>query len=191
MSIEPQEPISLDQLHTIVLPPDISWWPIAPGWYVLALLLLWVFLWFGFFRLKQHRSLAYRREALGELAALQLILSDANTVSGADSETDAKAEQAVEVIRSATTLLKRTAIHVYSRERVASLTGEEWVEFLESNGPPELFNRFDSDILIDGANGYLRSSPQILDQATSVLTAIKVWVRSQGAPHTILGDGSR
>lgn len=31
---------SLANLHDIVLPPSVSWWPLAWGWYLLSALLL-------------------------------------------------------------------------------------------------------------------------------------------------------
>ena len=34
------DPGSLDRLHDIVSPPPAPWWPPAPGWYALGLIVL-------------------------------------------------------------------------------------------------------------------------------------------------------
>jgi len=60
-----QDPLA--QLRDIHLPEPISWWPPAPGWWVLALLSLAV-LGYGLYRFIQHRrNNLYRRQALAEL----------------------------------------------------------------------------------------------------------------------------
>ncbi|MEM9280569.1 MAG: DUF4381 domain-containing protein [Verrucomicrobiota bacterium] len=104
------DPPSLDQLRDIIVPPDISWWPLAPGWWVLILggvILVTVLAWRGFTRWQRN---AYRREALDQL----------NDATGA-------AEIA--------TLLKRTALTAFERKEVAGLTGEAWCDWLEQTGP--------------------------------------------------------
>ena len=96
---------SLDRLHDIVLPPEASLWPPAPGvWFILALAT--VFALFLAYRLwNKWCANAYRRAALRELA-------------GASSP--AKIAE----------LLRRTALAVFPREMVAAATGNDWVDWL-------------------------------------------------------------
>ncbi len=102
-----QDPASLSNLHDIVLPPEVSWWPLSPGWWVLmviAVIALLVLVWRAWSRWKAN---AYRREALRELDRLE------------DSA-------------SVAILLRRTALAVTPRPEVAVLSGEAWLDWLAS-----------------------------------------------------------
>ena len=59
----------LSQLRDIHLPPPVSWWPLAPGWWLLlgTLLLLTAI---AFWLWRRRRRSNWRREALRELAQL-------------------------------------------------------------------------------------------------------------------------
>jgi len=96
---------SLGRLNDIVLPPDIPWWPLAPGWYGLLLLLIAACLWLLWKRWRSWRADAYRRAALRALAAQQ----DAAAVAE---------------------LLRRTALAFTPRETVAGMAGETWADWL-------------------------------------------------------------
>lgn len=105
-----QDAASLDRLHDLALPPEPSWWPLAPGWYVviglllLALLVLLISVW------RRWRANGYRRAALGELTTAQ--------------DPSAIAE-----------LLRRTALATTPRTRIAGLTGAPWIDWLEAQCP--------------------------------------------------------
>ena len=63
--LNPTDPLA--QLRDIHLPEPISWWPPAPGWWILALLLISA-LSYGLYRFFQWRNNnLYRRQALAEL----------------------------------------------------------------------------------------------------------------------------
>ncbi len=106
----PQDSNSLDRLNDIVIPQDVSWWPLAPGWYVLFGLLLIVAGWLLWRAADKWRANAYRRMALRELATLK----DAASIAE---------------------LLRRTALVVIPRAEVASSTGKEWVDWLATQSP--------------------------------------------------------
>jgi hypothetical protein len=101
------EQIPIRDLH---LPEAVSWWPLAPGWYVViaALLVVCIYL----LRLYlQHRSRgAARRHAMRELAGLT-----------ADFE---KHGNAVAFSSGMSELLRRTMLAYAPRSEVAGLTGE-------------------------------------------------------------------
>lgn len=96
---------SLEQLNDIVLPATVPWWPLAPGWYVLSALLMFVCAWLAAGAWKRWRANAYRREALRELAG---------------------AENAVAIAE----LLRRTALVRMPRFVVAELSGARWADWL-------------------------------------------------------------
>ncbi|PHQ36221.1 DUF4381 domain-containing protein [Rhodopirellula bahusiensis] len=99
------DPASLDRLNDIVVPAPVSWWPLAPGWYVLFAILLTVGVWLAWKNWRTWKANAYRREAIHELES-------ANTV-GAISE-----------------LLRRTALTTTSRSELATKTGDRWPDWL-------------------------------------------------------------
>ena len=104
------DPTSLENLRDIVVPPAVSWWPLAPGWYVVIFTGLAVATFLAWRQLRQWKRNAYRREAL-----------DALRQAGSTSEI--------------ASLLKRTALSAFPRSEVAGLTGEAWCDWLETTGP--------------------------------------------------------
>ncbi len=105
------EPLPLRDIH---LPPPVSWWPPAPGWWgllAIAVALVALSLWL---RHRLRRS-TVRRTALRELAAL---------------ERD-PALSPSERLQRLSTLLRRAALSIYPRDEVAGLTGDDWLHFLD------------------------------------------------------------
>jgi hypothetical protein len=105
----------LSQLAPDHAPPPPGWWPPAPGWWVvvaLALLLLVVLV-----RWVRSQTLAVRRSALKELRRIR------------NSDGDGPA-----VARAIENLLRRYAVAVFGRARVAKLSGDAWLEFVVSEG---------------------------------------------------------
>jgi hypothetical protein len=96
---------NLDRLHDLALPPEVPWWPPAPGWYVLIALALAAAGWLAFRAWRHWRSNAYRRAALQELKSL-----------------DTPADIAE--------LLRRTALAVSPRSSVAEKSGSAWLDWL-------------------------------------------------------------
>lgn len=101
---------SLDRLHDIVLPPQVPWWPLAPGWYVIVFILLTVIVYCGYHFWQRWKADTYRREALRELAYME--------------DVPAVAE-----------LLRRTALAVWPRSEVAVQTGSAWADWLAGQYP--------------------------------------------------------
>ncbi len=118
-------PASLQNLNDIVLPATVNWWPVAVGWYFLSGLALIAVVWFGYLSLRRWSDNRYRRVALRELQTL------AERMQAGD-ERDAS-------LRQLPVLLKRTALAAYPRKQVASLTGKDWFQFLNSTAGSQLF----------------------------------------------------
>jgi hypothetical protein len=97
-------PPDLSKLHGFVQPPPPSWMPHTIAWYVLFAILAILFLFLAVRALYRWWKNRYRREALREIQAAALPeLSE---------------------------ILKRTALITWPREKVASLTGKPWLDFL-------------------------------------------------------------
>jgi len=112
---------NLDRLHDIVPASTPSWWPLAPGWYLLIVLLLLIAAWKSYRGWRHYRRNRYRRAALEELAAMR------------------GASTGVELERLSG-LLKRTALHAYPRSQVAALSGPQWQRFLNGHCEGEPFD---------------------------------------------------
>lgn len=115
----------LSQLAPSHAPPPPGWWPPAPGWWVLAILgaiLVGGFIWWLVDRRRAEAAFASllwtpRRAALSELRQIR------------QSEADAPV-----LAQSIESLLRRYALAVFGPERVASLTGEAWLQLVISEG---------------------------------------------------------
>ncbi len=103
----------MDLMHGPVAPPAIAWLPQTPGWSVVGVWLLVIFLIVLGKVLVHRKRNAYRRAAL---QALQQI---------AQAQNDSRA-----CATAIAGLLKRTALAVYPREQVAPLFGDAWAQFL-------------------------------------------------------------
>lgn len=104
----------LSRLHDLEVPEPVSWWPPAPGWWLVALVVVSLIVGVALkIRQQQQRNL-YRKAGLEQL--MQIKSSDPN------------AAQAVSA------LLKRVALAAYPQDnaRIAPLFGENWVNFLNA-----------------------------------------------------------
>ena len=100
---------NLSDLRDIVVPGPAPWWPLAPGWYVLFVVVAAVAGYLGFRAYSRYQANAYRREAKALLERAQ-----------SDAEISA--------------VLKRAAMVVEDRRKVAALTGDAWCEWLDGWG---------------------------------------------------------
>ena len=60
--MNPQDPLA--QLRDIHLPEPVSWWPPAPGWWLLAVLVLIALVAISVFFYKRYQHNSFRRQAL-------------------------------------------------------------------------------------------------------------------------------
>ena len=105
---------SLDLMHDILVPPAISFWPLASGWYLVLALLLAFVLHKGFQVYRAYESNLYRREALEALAKIK---------------SSAENEKAARLLG----LMKRVALQHFGRDKVAALSHDAWWDFMESH----------------------------------------------------------
>ena len=161
------ESTSLDRLHDLVLPPEISWWPPAPAWYWVlgsfALAALWLLV-RSFSHWQQQR---YRREALAELRAHHAALSDPS--------------QRVQALTALAVLMKRVAITAYPRRETASLTGSVWLAFIDETSGKTAFAESDGSILETVVYGAPTGRPVDDKQVEELAHQVRLWITTHRA----------
>jgi hypothetical protein len=157
---------SLQNLHDIVVPGPMAWWPPAPGWYAVITLVLVVVLVLLWKSGRQWRRNRYRGEALREVAKIRL----------AGTKGD---------LRVAPILLKRAALSAWPREAVAGLVGTDWHRFLDESAQTDRFCSGVGDLLDRLA--YSSGSGRVLSEQESaaVLDAVQMWLKR----HRVPGEG--
>jgi hypothetical protein len=113
--MDPKEVLS--QLKDIHLPPPVSWWPLAPGWYIALLLLSIICYVLGKILYKHWRKIYRKRFAVKQMQRLEKRYLQQPTAK---------------IIAKAAMLLKQVVMVKYPRNRVAGLHGEEWLIFLDT-----------------------------------------------------------
>lgn len=130
MSPAAQDPLA--SLRDIHLPEAIGCWPPAPGWWLLASLLL-ALLAYGVFRWMRHRQLNhYRRLALRHLAQL-----------------DDQSLSPLQTVQQLNILLKRTLLAAPQPPEAAGLSGARWLHFLDQSGRTSEFSHGPGQLLAE------------------------------------------
>ncbi|MGN7610829.1 DUF4381 domain-containing protein [Magnetococcales bacterium HHB-1] len=126
----------LAKLHDITPYEPVSFWPLAPGWWILFLLLMiGVGFWFWLKRKPKIKEPNWSEVLEREL---DHILSKYPKASAAQ-------------LAALNVLLKREAIRRFGRQQVAALHGERWLHFLDQKMAmePRTFQKH-GKILIEG-----------------------------------------
>ena len=146
---------SLDQLHDIIIPPAVSFWPLAPGWYALALLVFAYGIHAGLKYWSKYQKNLYRREALEILSAMPL---------GEDTNKE---------INTLLGLMKRVGLQHFGREKVAALSDDAWWNFMETHSKVKVgtdVRELSKKIL------YSPNAEATVEDVRAVSKAAKVWI---------------
>ncbi len=149
---------SLANLHDIVVPDAVSWWPLAPGWYALFAVALVCAIALAIRGFLRYRRNAYRREAMVILRQTLALPASLH----------------VEVAA----LLKRTALSAFPHEKVAALTGAPWLEFLDRTGATDDFSIGGGRVLGAGQYG---SDPLNDSERADLIRAAGSWIQNHQA----------
>jgi len=158
-------PVSeLAQLRDIHEPTPIGWWPLAPGWYGLALLVLLILLTLAFFISRSYLNGRAKRQALRLLTNYEQ-----------QHQRQPNSQLASARISE---LLKRVALVYFPREDVASLQGEHWLAFLNNTGKRLDFNQVRAALLEQPYQ-----PPQAVNHDLQLLfSMVRIWISQRGAP---------
>lgn len=121
------------ELRDIHLPPDPSWFPPAPGWWILAALLIALLVWL--FRIVRKR--VRKRRWLAALQAEVAHIATDHTAHNDPRKTTAAISK----------LLRRAALRLDSR--AAAYQGDEWLAWLDARGNTTDFTEGSGNVLID------------------------------------------
>lgn len=152
---------ALGDFVEVVAPAAISWWPQTVGWWWLGAALGAIAAHRGWQCLRRWYRNRYRREAAARLRRL----------AGATDGNMAVAD--------INRLLKLTALAAFSREQVARLSGEEWVNFLNRHSPTPAFSPEQGRLL---ALGTYTGKAIDANTGQQLLAASLAWVLGHQSP---------
>ena len=158
--MNPQDANLLSRLRDIHAAPDASWWPPAPGWWVLAILVIVALLFL--FRHAMHRLRAHQRRA-------RLIRFIDQVEKDFDSVTAPQ-----QYLSSLNRVFKIVAMQAFPEQHCAFMQGREWAEFLQFN----LTGAGPADELEALAEGPYQPVPAF--HAQRLASMARQWVRQHG-----------
>lgn len=152
-------------LEPLISPPPIGWWPPAPGWLFLALVLLALLIWGvvllrrRFFRVPGSQDVVdpLVRQALSEF---QQLLGPYEKSAGP-------------WLQQINALLKRLCSAQYPQDHCVTLTGKDWLLYLDRRCPSAGLSR--QLVLVEGA---YQPDCRLDDRAIeSLQQAVVTWIR--------------
>ena len=149
----------LKDLRDIHGAPIPELWPPSPGWWLLAILILW----FGYLALSRlWRWWKYRKQRKQILGLLESYYTDFRN-RGSQQQ----------FAREISELLRRAALYRFPKESVAQLSGDAWLQFLDSKAGHSRFSKGAGKILVDAP--YRRQLAAVDTAALHALT--RDWLR--------------
>jgi hypothetical protein len=159
---------TLPDLKDIHEPIAIGWWPPAIGWWILAVSipLLIIFLVWFYKRLTRKTALKTADKML------------------ADIKHD-KTRDPQQKLGELSMLVRRVAISVMPRAKVASLTGRQWLAFLDSSVKGAPFSDGIGQLLADAPYRKSLSTEQEISQ---LINLCETWLKSQRHSQAARGN---
>ena len=149
----------LVNLKDIHLPPAVSFWPPAPGWWILSVLFISFIIIGGLLIYKRYKKRKPITEALRILKNLQILHENS--------------QDEVKSLRYLSNLLRRTALTFYKHDAVASLHGPSWLEFLDKTGNTQEFSKGAGKVL--GNEAFQKNLNTDMDILFSL---VKKWINT-------------
>jgi hypothetical protein len=126
------------QLADLQLPSPLGWWPPAPGWWLLATLVLLLALGGWFYRQRQRGQIGTKQLRAAALSELEQHYVQYQYAENQAQYQDAQKENPgahdqgrnSRFIQQVSALLKRVTLLHHDPAQVAHLSGEQWADFL-------------------------------------------------------------
>ena len=154
--MNPTAAATLD-LRDIHAAPPPAFWPPAPGWWVLAAVLLAALVIVAVWGVRRYRAYRQKTRIMDEIERI----TDGYII-----------ENTAGFVTELSTLLRRVALRRYARTRVASLTGADWLRFLDNTGGGGDFEKGVGKILEAGP--YQPQTREV--PAEELLKLVRLWV---------------
>ncbi len=142
---------ALNDLNPIIAAPAASWWPLAPGWYIAAVIALTLVVLLGVITVRSIRRRRVRKAALRKLQP-QLALNELNL------------------------LLKQACMGYYPRHRLAQLSGQQWRDFLLQHLSERKAAQY-YDLLIDVEQAAYAPKTATTDLQQRYFNFSKMWLK--------------
>jgi len=153
-------PDLLSQLRDIHTAPPVSWWPPAPGWWVLAFLLMVLLVWIGRRLLARYRIGRRRKQMLGWVDHLNATI---------DPQLQPQA-----YLATLNRIFKLVALRAFPERHCAAMAGQDWVDFLSD----KMSNLQSAESLNVLASGPYDPAPRFDPEIISELT--RHWITQHG-----------
>ena len=149
-------------LKDIHLPEAIGWWPPAIGWWlvVILILLLIVFLYWLYKRLTRKTAIKAAKKNLNAIKHNPALDNNAK-------------------LRELSMLVRRVAVSVNPRTEVASLTGRQWLAFLDQSVTGAPFSEGCGRLLADAP---YRNAPPAGPEISQLISLCEDWLKAQTKP---------
>lgn len=151
------EQLPLKDIH---LPEAVSFWPPAPGWWLLAILLPSAIAAVIYFYKRLTRKTAVKT-AIKLLAAMRK-----------ESSRDP-----LQILIELSALLRRVAVSTSPRAQVAGLSGQAWLKYLDASFPDAPFSQGVGRGLADAQ--YRQTAPEPID-FEALFMLCERWLKQQG-----------
>jgi hypothetical protein len=155
----PAESLPLRDIH---LPEPVSWWPPAPGWWLLLMLGAITIAGIVLFKQIRKRRLL-KRTALAELDSIRKQYDDNH--------------DRVQLVKALSALMRRASISFYQRVDSASLTGAAWLQHLDNTAQRKDFEKGSGKILATAP--YLPADSQVDVDFDDLLSLCEDWLSNQ------------
>lgn len=153
----------LQELRDIADIGAVSWWPLAPGWWVAIIVstLLLCYLIYKLYELISFRN-SWRYTIYKELSSLL------------EEESSLSAQDKIETISK---YLRITNIKKFGRQDCASLTGDKWMSWLEMHDPQCYKWTKHEKILATSYSNKSIDSDNIDQQILEMVDALRKWLK--------------
>ena len=161
------EPL-LEQLKDVHLPPPISWWPPAPGWWLVAVLILVSLLGLGRYLIRRHRAQLFSRQA-GQQVRLLWADYELNGDSAA-------------LVKSLLTVARQTLKSHPGQMHLATAPSSELLALINTDSKQQLSDTIPLSKLHDLL---YQAQPEPLSNTTSrqIFDCMNHWIRQTGGPR--------